>query len=305
MGELRLKLTGDDAELGRIPARDIAQLLFLVEKAVAQAASTVVGRPKTTTGRREKVIADAVLFRLRAIEEGSVVPVLDLPERSAAAPDALELDVASLTETAVETLLNAAEGKNAHPVTVSALLDLSDGLHIGETYESVEFGYRPSRSVAARAVTVDRTVRSRLRALVKNQELKLRDDTVVGTLVEADFEKHTARLRGPFNETVYVSFDERLADDIQVALRRPASFQGKIAYDPDTRAAREVRVESISPGRQLSLGVDVDAFWIERSFDELADEQAVVPAQQADELYDTDSSEDEREAFMAALGTLD
>jgi len=303
MSEVRIQLAGEEARFGKVPARDVARLLLLFERAVAQAASTVVGRPKTTKGRRERVVDRAARFRLRAIEESSIVPVLDLPE-PAPLLDSLEVDVASLTETALAKLLDTAEGKHAHPVIASALLHLADELRIGDSYESVTFDYRSRRTEARRTVTVDRSVRSRLHALVEGQAAAVREDVVIGTLVEADFEKHTARLRGPLSEAVSVSFDEEQADAIQDALRRPASFQGKITYDADTLVARSVHLERISLGRQLILGIDADAFWTERSLDELADEQGLVPAAQPDELYDAEASEEEREAFMAALKSL-
>ncbi len=233
-----------------------------------------------------------------------MVPVLDLPE-PASLPGSLEIHAASLTETALERLLDAAEETNVHPVVTEALLDLADGLRIGDSYESLTFDYRSTYTEAPRVVTVDRVVRGRLRAtLEEGRDVAIREDTVVGTLVEADFERHTARLRGPVNEAVSVTFDEELDDAIQDALRRPASFQGEIVYDPDTLTARSVRLRSVLRGRQLVLGIDQELFWTERSFDELADEQHVVPATSPQDLYDAGASEEERNAFMTELMSL-
>jgi len=305
MSELRLRLSGEDAELGKVPARDVAQLILLVERAVMRAASAVVGRPKTAGGRPERVIAAAARFRLRGIESGSVVPILELPESPVSAGEqTLEVEAATLTEIALESLFAAAEGDEVDPVVAGALLDLTDKLQIGERYESLAFEFRSPRARAPRTVEIDRAGRARLRELVERQEVALREDTLVGTLVEADFEKRTARLRGPFQEAVSVSFPDELADDIHEALRQQATLLGKIAYDPETRVARSVRLQQITRGRQLTLGIDPDEFWTERSITELARAQGVVPATRPEELYDAGASEEERDAFMAALASL-
>jgi len=41
---LRVRLTGDDAQLGRVAAGDVARMLLGVERAVARAAGHVIGR---------------------------------------------------------------------------------------------------------------------------------------------------------------------------------------------------------------------------------------------------------------------
>ena len=100
-----------------------------------------------------------------------------------------------------------------------------------------------------------------------------------------------------------MAFDADLADDVQDALRRTASFEGKITYDRDSMVARAVELTGVTPGRQLMLDIDPDAFWIERSFADLAAEHG-APAASPNEIYDSSASDDEREAFMAALAEL-
>jgi len=305
MAELRIKIDGESAALGLIPARDVANLLIGIEIAVLRAASVALGRPKRPTGRGEGVIEQAARLRLRAVEEGSVIPVLELPEPLATnTADTLDFEAASLAETAVTTVLDVAEKGEGHPLVARALLDLAESVQVGDRYDALTLDYRPDGALGHRAVGVDRVVVERLRETVRRDKDRVRDDSLVGTLVEADFERNTARLRGQLNEAVTVSFDADLADEIQNALRRPASFQGQVKYDPETMAARSVRLTSIDRGRQLVLGVDPEEFWIERSFAELAAEQGVVPATQPDEIYDADATDDEREAMMAALAEL-
>ena len=56
---LRVRLEGENAELGKVPVADVANLLILVERVVARAASVVVRRPSRKAGRREKAGAEA------------------------------------------------------------------------------------------------------------------------------------------------------------------------------------------------------------------------------------------------------
>jgi len=84
---LRVRLTGDDAQLGRVAAGDVARMLL----GVARAAGHVIGRQVKPTGRRGRAIEDTTRFRLLSIERGSIVGVLELPEEAANA-DTLNVD---------------------------------------------------------------------------------------------------------------------------------------------------------------------------------------------------------------------
>lgn len=300
MNELRVHLTGECAELGLVPASDVARLLLLVENATARAASVVLGKPKLTTGRYREVIARAARFRLRAIESGSVVPVLDLP-RPAAEPSSLEVETTTLTEDAVELLLDVAEFKREpHPVVARALVELADALRVGDRYEAVVFD-RPTNGGPPRLVRVDGIARKHLRLYADHGPQPVRPDSVSGVLVEADFEKRTARLRTPTEPAVQVEFTEDLDDDIHAALRQPATLRGDVTYDPRTHVARSVTLSKVERGEQLVMGLDPQDYWRERSFEELAAEQGAGRPVDPEELYDADASEDEKDAFMVAL----
>jgi hypothetical protein len=307
MTEIRVHLTGEKAKLGLVPASDVARLIILVEKAAAQAAAVLLGRPKTTTGRYAGVIERAVDFRLIGIEEGSVVPALELPRPSSMDEGMLELEVATLGESALDMLLDAGTDRTAvppHPIVAKALLDVADGLFIGERYEALKFEVtgegRPRRTV-----TVDAQTRSRLRDYVVScPPPAFRTDDVVGVLVEADFEKRTARLRTPTEPAVVVDFSEELDDEIQAALRQPTTLRGEVVYDPKTNTARAVHVRELLRGEQLILGVDPTEFWQALSFEELARRQASGKPVNPEALYDEDATSEERDAYMSALAEL-
>ena len=304
MGELRVELTGDQAKLGEVPASDVAYLILGVERALSQAASVIVGRPKLTTGRREQVISRAVRLRLRGVEEGSVVPVLEIPDSPLPEESTLDLDVPSLGEAALERVVSAADPESRpDPLVAKALLEVTDRLRIGERYDALTFDSKANGH--RRRVRVDGGVRQRLRAYVESAPAAPRPDALAGVLVEADFEKRTARLRTATEPGVQVSFDDDLADDIQAALRQQASFRGEVLYDPETSVAKSVRLHRIDRGEQLVLGLDAEEFWRERSFEELARLQGAGQPADPDALYDADATDEERDAFMAALSELD
>lgn len=304
MGELRIGLTGDDAHLGEVAASDVAYLILGVERALAQAASVVLGRPKLTPGRREQVIANAVRLRLRAVEEGSVVPVMEIPDVELPEDETLGIDVSSLGEAALDRVVDAADPESQpDPIIAKALLELADGLRIGERYDSVTFDAQANGH--RRKAQVDMEVRKHLRTYVDSAPpVPIRSDTLLGVLVEADFEKRTARLRTPTEPAVQVAFDDDLADDIQDALRQQASFRGEVLYDPRSNVAKSVRLQRIERGEQLVLGLDPEEFWRARTFDDLARLQGAGQPADLNGLYDADATDEERDAFMAAISEL-
>jgi hypothetical protein len=303
MGELRVALKGPDAHLGEVPARDVANLILGVERVVMLAASVVLGRPKTGTGRGEAVIEQAARLKLRAVEEGSVTPVLELPE-PAVEESALDLGDASLTELSISSMLNTVETGEGPVVVMDALLDLgAERIRVGERYESIEFDFNPSHGRPTRRISLDGArVKHLRRSMESARAHRSTTETLTGTLVEADFEKLTARLRGPLRELIIVAFDETHADEIQHALRHEAAVQGRVTYDPKTFTARHVELRTITHGEQLVLGIDADEFWSERSIEELAGRADY--ATDVSELYDPSVTDYERETFMMALADL-
>jgi hypothetical protein len=303
---LRVRLDGADAELGRIPAADVAQLLLSVEKALARAASVAVGRPSRKPRRRERVISDAVHAVLRSVEAGSVVPVLELPgtDNDERQQQDLEVDVAHLGELAAAQILDVvSEEIDGHPYVVEALSELAAKLRIGERYDSIAFEL--TNTVVPRPpALLDVAGSRRLRERVKLDRAAARQGMLVGTLVEADFESYTARLRSPEGQPVAVSFDPGMADAIHQALREPATVDGWIIYDPANQEARSISLRRVMRADQMSLGIDIHAFRRKKTFGQLQREQGVSGLFDVVELHDSISSEDELEAYEDALQRL-
>jgi hypothetical protein len=308
MSELRIKLEGDTARLGQVPAADVAQLILSFERALAQAAAVVLGKPKTTTGRYKAVIEQAAALRLVAIEEGSVVPVLELPDHVPLADkDELDFDVATLGHSALDTVLDVAAndaGKPVHPLVAKAVLEMTERLHIGTRYEAMTLIEAPNGSRAGRQARVDGAARERLhRCVAEAESLATRAEDLTGVLFEADFEKRTARLRTATQGVVEVSFEPEHDDAIHTALRQSSTVRGEVIYDPHTHAAKTVHLQEVVRGIE-QLVLDPGVFWRAASFAELAAEQGAGAPIDPASLEDDQASEQEREAFMAAIGEL-
>ncbi len=295
---LRVRLTGAAAALGSVSASDVAKLLLGVERAVARGAGAVLGRQVQTTGRWGKTIEDAVRFRLVGIESGSVVGVLELPTVETE-PGTLEFDASTLGELGLLSTLSTASGEFDDADIAGELVKLADSVGVGRRYDGVIFGTEVEGRV--REVTIDAPARDRLHRVATAMQAPERPDTLIGVLVEADFERFTARLRGGDGGSVAVEFDEPQSDAIQEALRAPAELVGQISYDPKTSRAVKVELRTITRAEQLAMNLEPGEFWQDLTIEELREQHAVRPVTADTELGDDALTDEEADAFLAAL----
>src|SRR5207249_4048531 len=138
---------------------------------------------------------------------------------------------------------------------------------VGRDYDAIGLDLQHAHKSPA-PVKIDEPVRKRLSERARVDRAAAREGMAVGTLVEADFESFTARLRRPTGQAVTVSFDPSLSDSIHAALREPATIEGWVTYDPGTQQARSINVRSVRRAEQIML-VDTGAFREHRTFKEL------------------------------------
>lgn len=305
---LRVRLEGPNAELGKVPVSDVANLLVLVERAVARAASVAVRRPSRKTGRREKVVAEASHLVLVGIESGSVVPVLELPVVRSDASDLQErvdTNDEQLAEVAVVQVLDVLTGKTkGHPYVVEVLAQMAEQLAVGERYSRIRFELAGTR-VGRLQGDLDPPSAIRMQDQVMRYQEARTKGLLVGTLVEADFEAFSARLRSPDGVPVAVKFDPAIAEEIKDALTETGALQGWITYDPVTQTAQSIDLEKVVKNHQTALDLDPDyTFARHKSFDELQADQGVTGRFNVDDLADADSSEAELDAYDEALRRL-
>jgi hypothetical protein len=296
---VRVRLTGEEAHLGLVAAGDFARLLLGVERAVARAAGHVIGRQVKPKGRRGRTIEETTRLRLLKVEEGSVVGALTLPDETALDEETLGIETPSLGELALESALATVEDVETGQVDVAEVfVRLADEIGVGTRFDAISFerADQPDR----KPIVLDRGARDRMQAAVKQVETS-RPESLVGVLVEADFERHTARVRRPGGDPVGIQFPPELADEIQEALRKQAEFEGEVRYDPKTMQARDVQLRRIVRPEQLIMGLEPGEFWADSTVADLAQGLGVGPVEDASALHDTDATPDEIDRLLSAL----
>lgn len=299
MTEIRVRLTGPEAELGKITASDVARLLQGVERAVGRAAAGIAGRRPGLTGRRGKAVEEATRLVFDGIESGSVTALLELPDY-ADEDEELGLDDLSLGDAALFETMDVLESNRHNRDVADALASLAEELDIGGRFGSISIDVGKGAQ-ATRSAILDSAKRDALRALADTDE-SLRRDILYGVLFEANFERRTAQLRIPTGQSVTVSFSDELADEVKEALRERTHLEGIVAYDVATSEATSVELRTVRRAEQQELGLSGGDFWQERSLTELAAEQGVELLTDPDQLRDDEASQDEVDAFFEALG---
>ena len=301
---IRAQLEGAEAEPGRIAAADVARIIVGLERAIASAAYLVLRRTRRGAGRHKQTIEKAARLRFVGVEPGSFVEVLALPDVGEVADGELPIRVADLSSQALDRLLDIVEEPDepADPDLASAVAQMAADLGIGERNASITLSDDgPSGgSPRARRVVIDASVRARMQRL-SSPPLPVKDQTLVGILVEADFERNTARLRLPSGSSVDVTFSPDLSDDIQEALRSSARLDGVLQYNARTSEVKSVRLRALyrTWGTQLVLGSE--SFWHSPTFAQLQEVQGTTGHVVASGLAITDLTDDERAAFLAAF----
>ena len=297
-----LRLTGDNARLGELYASDIARLIDGVERAISRAAAQLAGRVPGTTGRLPKVAADAARLRLTDIREGSFVLELAPPDAPSTPEGSeqgtLDLDDSDLGESAIRAVIDVLSGSGAEFTGAAAALNqLAEDLDIGERYEMLALS-QPG-DVPHEAV-LDRSARERLSAVAQRRTHHDDEGTLVGILYEADFEKSSAHLRTPLGSSVTVYFGDDHATAIKEALRESSQLQGRITYNVATSAIVSVDLTDIALTEQLVVP-SIGDFWATKSLEELAEAQGVGVVESIEALQDDTISDEDADAFMAAL----
>jgi hypothetical protein len=302
---LRVSLSGGEAAFGRVRAADVGRLLVGVEQVLARAAAHVVaGQPGRGRGRRGRLIEEATRLRLLAIEPGSVVGVLQVPG-AGEVEGGLDLDLAelaSLGETALRYAVSTAvEGRWRYSDVAAAFVTLAEGVGVGSRCDAITITATDADDL--QRVIIDPDRRERLRLVAEPAPLP-RTDAVSGTLVEADFERRTARLRTPFGQAIAVHFDADLDDAVYETLRHQSELRGEVAYDPETLEVRSIRVRRLGRAEQLEMATDAARFWeAPRPFAALQTEQGAPVSVDLESLWIPDLTDEQRDQLVKAAET--
>lgn len=302
MALLRAQLEGADASLGEVAAADVARMILGLERAIARAAYVVLGESRRGAGRHRQAIASASRLRFVGVEEGSVVGLLALPEAEPSDAE-LPIPVPHLSQLAVDRILDMIHGSSDGTDTelADAVAQLAIELGIGDRNSSLTLAgdWINSDGGQPRPAIIDRRVRERMQQIASQLPPSSRDDTLVGVLVEADFEAGTARLRLPDGSAVAVKFSPDLADLIQEGLRSQTQAEGLVRYHPRTHQVIEVELRSLV--RSTPFALDEGSFWRTESFAQLQESQGTTGHLDPRELALPDLTDRDRADFLAAL----
>jgi hypothetical protein len=267
---IRAQLEGTNAEPGQVAAADVARIILGLERAIARAAYLVLGKSRRGTGRHSHAIESAARLRFVGVERGSFVELLALPEVAEPSDDELPIPIADLSSQAFDRILETIsnDGGETDTELAAAIAQMASELGIGDRNTSIILADNSLELTGStpRHATIDAAVRERMQRLSTPQSTS-KDQTLVGVLVEADFEAYKARLRLVDGRAVTVRFSAELANDIQEALRSRAGFEGVVRYHRTTSQAASVEVSAVVRGMQLTL--DADSFWNADTFADL------------------------------------
>ncbi len=299
---IRAQLEGAEAEPGRVAAADVARIIIGLERAIRRAAYLVLGRSRHGSGRHSQAIESASRLRFIGVRPGSFVELLALPEAAEPSERELPLSVSDLSSTAFDRLLDTISGTD--PDTdielAAAIAQMAVDLGIGDRNTSIELADESNETSVGepRRAIIDVSVRQRMQRLAL-QPSPSKDQTLVGVLVEADFEANTARLRLAEGGAVTVKFSAELADEIQEALRSRAQFDGEVRYHPKTSQAVDVKLRAVV--RSMQLPLDTSSFWQVKTFAGLQVAQGTSGEVEPAELAIADLTDKERSVFLSGL----
>lgn len=295
--EFEIRLQGDRARVGEVPAQDVAYTVIGFEQALQVAAAGLWGRPERGTGRRGRTPEEATRLRWASyVKRGSVRIPLALPA-SDPDEDQLDLTVPTLGEAALGRTLEVLRLVDTDSVDVAqALTRWCSKIGVGQKY-IVEV-----RGPAVEGkVRVDRRVREHLAEVATRPLRDPETGAVAGVLYEANFEDLEARVRSADGTSATVLFDEQHADEIQEALRSPTTIEGDVTVDPVTMGVRSIRLRHVQRPEQLGFHVLERDFTSHKTVAQLAEEQGVPPLSRPEDLPSFEMDDEEYEEFLAAV----
>jgi hypothetical protein len=299
--EFQVKLEGPASNLGEVYASDLARLLLGLEQALAAAAYQASRRPRRArTGRHQGDVERATRLRLVRIDRGSTVATLAVAPPPPEQPDQpeLEFDSATLGEQALGLVMDVLEepARKVDRELALRLADLGRTAGVGTRHDRIvlEDGPRQRR----RRVVMEGAQVERFQQVATRHEVRGQTDTVIGRLMEADFDRHTARLRSSTGGRVDVFFGEEFDHAIKDALLEDRRLVGRVSYDRATSEVRRVEIENIAEPEQLMI-VSFHDFDEPLDASRLIEEQG-TPIFDFDAIPDLGLTDDEAEAFIRA-----
>lgn len=303
---LIIRVKGKATATGRIALGDLIRLGRNVQTAVERVARVIVGQADSRRpGRKPQEIAKNCALEVVALNKGSFEIAFDLPRDT--------FENMHLGIDAVEKLLDGFDqlGTNGKSLPVGydagVLHTLRDmGRLLGRGIDSIEVESRTERLHKTFLFTnqTRQSIIERIRGPVSNLR------SIEGRLLMADFQRPSERCRihPAIGEPISCKFDDSLEETVYEYLRNHVRVTGETTEDPNTGRIGSITITDIEPvtleGAELDA-ISPDAFWHDKTLDQLASEQAVGPVTRLEDVWGAGSdlweSDEDFDAFVSAI----
>lgn len=307
---LIIRAKGPATEKGRISLQALISLGKNVQAAVVRTALVLAGHGDSRRpGRRPKDVKKSCALEVVSLNRGSFEIGFDLPRE--------KFEIIDLGIEAVEKLLEGfdiigTDGSELPPgYDVGVLYSLRDmGRILGRGIDEIEAESRTQR--LRRNFTFNKHIQRRLIERIHGPVRNLR--TIEGRLLMADFRQDAERCRihPPAAEPIICQFDESLEETVYEYLRSYVRVRGETKEDPDTGRIASIRIIDIEAvtmeGEEFEI-LSAEAFWQEKTLEQLATEQNVLPIGRLEDVWGKGSElwtdDDDFEAFLGATKGLE
>jgi hypothetical protein len=302
---LIIRVKGKATEGGRIALHDLMRLGNNVQRAVERVARVLVGHADSRRpGRKPSEIARSCALEVVALKQGSFAVAFDLPKE--------QFEPMHLGVEAVEKLLEGLDqiGTNGEALPAGydagVLHSLRDmGRILGRGIDTIEAESRTQR--ARKTFSYTNQTRQRIIERIRGPVSNLR--SIEGRLLMADFQQRAeqCRIHPAIGEPIRCKFDESLEQTVYEYLRSQVRITGETTEDPNTGRISSITITDIEPvtleGAEFDA-ISPDAFWHDKTLDQLASEQVVGPVTRLEDVWGAGSdlweSDDDFDAFVSA-----
>ena len=302
---LLVRMKGPGVRGGRVALKDLLFLGQRVQDAVEGVARILSGQAESRRpGPKPKEIWSQCELEVVALNKGSFEIALDVPR--------VRLEVMHLGLESIEKMLDGIQVVGSDDTT------MPPGYDFGVLHSVREFGQVLNGRVTAVEFETDRTKRRVVRYDAKTRDRVIRRilapvsnlRSIEGRLLMADF-KHEGtkcRVHPPVGKPVVCDFDENMAGTVQELLRRHVRVSGEAQIDPYNEEVKSIRISDIAPlERDVRDAPSVEEFWLEKSVDDLAEEQSVQPLRKLDDILGKGAAlwkdDNEFEGFLSGIAS--
>jgi hypothetical protein len=299
-----LKVTGPHIKPGRIPVPELLVICEQAQTAVNRQAEVLRGRRGLRPGPTATLVKDECTLELFSIGRGSAVISFAGPETKPQAQGALDLELATLGESAVREVvksLRSVKTKKSVSMDIGVKRTFQDlGKLLDNGVRKIEWSVPGQAGKGSRmTATFDETARQRIEESPTDDVVKHVE--IDGRLEMADFKLGDLRciIHTPDGQRVTCSFGTEIEDDVYKALRHVARVTGTATINARTKRTEQIALQSV---KALDPFLEqVDDFFSGLNLEQLTKAQGVDPTFDLRRLTDAWPQDEDVETFLAAV----